>query len=224
MAESYANLLPDTLANVSQGQKFVDQQFDRANQMEAGRAYANGDRQGAGKILAQRGDIRSAMAIENNEIEKFKEQYNFIQQKALPFLSSAVQQGAPAVEAFDLLVPDLKRMGTDDSYIASLRQGFQADPQGMLKTLGVLSQVKPRFEKSGQNIIIFDENTGQEIGRVDAVPDPNADLDRRYKEAQIQYMTAGVPLREAQAQRAARPPAARQSSAPKPPAGFILDQ
>lgn len=167
MPSNYATALTNTLEDVQAGQTYADSLFSKATQRQAGQAYGRGDKVGAARTLADSGNIAGAAAVEDNEVQRWKQQHDYIRQAA-PVFAAAAQRGDNLVEVFERIVPDLKGIGVSDEEIGRYRQGFAQDPKGMLNILGQTAQVKPRFEKAGNLIVIFDENTGKEIGRVDA--------------------------------------------------------
>lgn len=191
--------------------------WDQRTRNQAGRAYASGDARGAVNALAEGGQTQEAADLEYRGSQRealLSEQ----DRAAATERTTALMRGLQALQG----VPYEQRQQVW-SQIAPALQGIM--PPEIIQQLGAadmsdqnlaafgtaIGQEAERLQlfqqRDGGDIIGVSQRTGQERSRI-AGPGPDP-LDAEYKRAQIDAMRAQVPLRQAQAERAARPPAAR---------------
>lgn len=189
--------------------------FQDGARTRAGRAYGEGDREGAISALGQGGLVSEASALDDTFMRRdyaMQDQQRADQAQRAEFMlnatttlrripaanrAQAYQQLRPVLESF--IPPEvLEQMDAADMSDATL-DAFA----------GALGQEAERLQlfqlPNGGDIIGVSQSTGEERSRVRGPgPDP---LDVEYRQAQIDAMRAQVPLRQAQAARAARPAA-----------------
>jgi hypothetical protein len=215
----------------------MDGAINKYQNRQAGNAMIGGDMQAAQNVFLGAGRIDEGMAIQRQQQA---------QQQAAEQARRQAEADKRAAEDQQWQTESRGRERTgweqDDKELArgemlrhatGLRQlepgqreqAFIDEAGPALIKLGIPPQAIDRVLADGH---LSDEELDSFIvtlgGQAEKV-DPLADLKRRELEARIAYTESGVPLREAQADRAARPPAGRGGGGGgmKLPAGFVLD-
>lgn len=191
--------------------------WDQGTRNQAGRAYASGDQRGAANALATGGLVQDAADLEYRGQQR-ETLLSAEDRRVVEARTTALMRGLQALQGvpyeqrnqvFEQMAPMLAEIMPAD-VIAQLRTADKSDAAlGAFGTALGAEAVKLRLfqEANGGDIIGVDERSGQERSRIQGPgPDP---LDQEYRRAQIDATRAQIPLREAQAARAARPPAAR---------------
>lgn len=191
--------------------------WDQRTRNQAGRAYASGNARGAVNALAEGGQTQEAADLEYRGSQRealLSEQDRAAATERTQALMRGLQalQGVPYEQrnaVFEQMAPMLSSIMPPE-IIEQLRTADKSDQNlaAFGTAVGVEAERLQLFQqRDGGDIIGVSQRNGREVSRI-AGPGPDP-LDAEYKRAQIAAMQAQVPLRQAQAERAARPPAAR---------------
>ncbi len=227
--QAYSTRL-DPLADFQAAEQMVDRGFQRQNLRQAGEAYSNGSRQEAADILAQGGNIQDAMKIEDQVRQDAKydqtQEQNDTKERA-SFLLNVAQSlrqvpAAQRKQALATLTPVLSQIMPPE-VLQQIGTSELSDQEldAFSTALGGELQKMQYFNTAGGVVGVGPTGQAQMVYAAEPRPQPNADLERQLLEAQIASTRALGGQRDASAAKARRP--AGSGSAPKPPAGFILD-
>lgn len=191
--------------------------WDQRTRNQAGRAYASGDARGAVNALAEGGQTQEAADLEYRGQQR-EALLSAEDRAAATERTQALMRGLQALQgvpyeqrnqAFEQIAPMLSGLMPPE-IIEQLRTADKSD-QALGAFGTAIGQEAERLQlfqlPNGGDIVGVSQRTGQERSRI-AGPGPDP-LDAEYRRAQIDATRAQIPLRQAQAERAARPPAAR---------------
>lgn len=154
----------DPIAQQARGYSYADKIRQNASQLEAGTAYASGDKSGAAKVLAQSGDIPGAQGIEKGQQKSAEAAYDYIG-KALPLFQKVAEAHAgdpdggkgALSQVFDQLAPEIAQVtGHPVESLGQFKQNLLTDTQGTLARVQGMLPVK--YQTAGHDVLAIQGN------------------------------------------------------------------
>lgn len=173
----YLAAQPNVMQDMSQGNAYVNQLYNRSAQVQAGQQYATGNSPAAQSTLASSGDIAGAQQLHNDTVQNFQTQHAYVA-RAAPVLQAAYDKYSSngtnpdagkvaALFTFDQMAPELQQIGVPADNLLKIRTGLQTNTPETLQGIGAFAAVKPQFEKTGDTTgIIIDQNSGRVLAQV----------------------------------------------------------
>lgn len=162
-------------------------------------------------VLAQREDVEYGRAQEDTARKREAETLITLDRLTAHIETPEQLEAAKTDPQIRSILPrDFDLAAVDMSRLAQLRQAARA-----------LRERKLTEVTAGASL--YDPERNESVYTAPAREDPLEEERRSLITAQTEAARAQVPLREAQATRALRPPQGRAAAAPKLPTGFILD-
>ena len=218
--------LINPLAGYRDAYNLLEDQAQDGARRRAGNALAGGNYQGAQDALYGRGMLDEGLAVQQRQ---FGVQDREMGQQAAQAEAEKKASGERAQQAIGILtrMKTLPPEQLDGAYQSFLRPFLEQTltPEMMaqvdsapktpenvdllLTAMGAEAEKLQMFNLGGDRGVVAFDARGQRVEDAGYMPppDPNADLDRRYREAQIAALNASAGQRDAAAARGRRPAA-----------------
>lgn len=210
--EAFTNARDASLRNIDDSLAALESGRQAGVNRTAGNALQAGDYAGASNALFQGGNLQGGMAVQN--AGRTRATADRDQQKAAIAGAVSGLLHVPEAQRAQMLqeriAPLFQELGLGE-YLAQITPQDLTDASLRALTVSMGGEVETgSYMNAGNGRIIQTRPYGNGVDEVYAAPvNP---LDEELKRAQIAATQAQVPLRQAQAERAGRPPAGRSGS------------
>lgn len=143
----------------------------------AGRSLAQGDVRGAANTLYRSGDIAGGQQLQQQaSAQQVADQERQIQAtlQITGALRNARNNGQDVLATLDGYRPVISQLGVDDATFGQIRQLFASDPEAIDKIEQLVGQRQRelQFQKTGDNLLVFEQGNPDPIRRFEAPRQP----------------------------------------------------